>query len=1358
MLKRKTKRFSLLISIFLMLSIAFTNLVTLVAYAKTTTGESRVHAEEVEINLEGDNMGWYMVMIDPSVEFTSFSLELEFPSFIKIESITTNYELGTDVDGRVNSSLQYGPGQFTYDSNGNEMSIALTSLGAVNYQTRLFTVEISSTEEITQSGEVVVKDSQFIDFEGNEINVNFELGAISVLAKQSLGKMGDMDGDEDVDMIDLITVQRSITDLSGDYALDDTQAVLADINRDGKVDIKDCQLIRKYIAGLLNSLENGGEQAPTSYKVSVYTVSEEGYASHDTDLMLEEGTDVFERVLQYAMTEGYSVYKYCYDLAGNTEIKYGNKISGNLDVYVFVVGNSETPNPDPESPTSYEINAWFYDENGYTASSPFNPFTVPAGEYLVPYLREIALGYGVELYSVYANGSMQEPIDEYMIVDEYVNEYGYDVWVTFSNGENGDGGNGGNGDEAREFTVTIYVNNEEQTSLTVPAGTSIRSTAKDWFNENASYMGDVENIYYFIDGSYVDETHLVDADVSINIVTRDNQSKKHYIILNFIEGDKQYDFPVYANEGDRIYDCVANVVGTEGFNRVKVISFDPDGCDIVSSEHRIDSSTPENLEVYVFLGQLSEENNLLNIRICSKGTGDEIICLTWPTYEGRNILETIREALSAKSNIEAVYNDDNFSPVGEGDCYGQDSVNDIIVYAYRFEIVMCYSKDSADGTILSAYAFEGDYIDDVARRVVFSFNNQYTIDGVYLDEQFTEIAYDNTVSGDTRVYAIVYEGGIEDRTIVIGMFMQEINGNLTGLKDDMEYCNAGDDLISVLEEMAVQISEVGYQVLGYYHDRECLTPVKEGTLAEQGRNVIYIKVGPKDYSGTYSIMGSNGTVNLNQDGSATLNYKGEFTGEWTFFMGMLLVNVGEYSQYIFELVDEKTAAIFYEFNGENEVETEEFKAFAGTYISIEAGYEDGNVVYEEKEIVLYPNGVFKVDFWGLELLGKYSVVEGNLICLSQMDENSYYDIDKENFTATQNNLVDDVNVEYDVYEYYWDSVMGTSQNVKVGTFTIKDVHGNTDCVINGVSYSGKAHWYSGSYDVLVGEYGLIKLQLDMQEVKKFQLIYVFDGNDNVADEQFTTYVGTYKLVEYHSDWSITFYENGIFKKEDVHGYIGMGYYEIYEDHLKIYEGGQGFSQIRYDEEAEAYVVTDYVNGGGENTEEPDKGSQFFVNFVTPDGVFIDTISLELVQGENIMGVLRGIIPIGNIQATYTQTGEYVSEFESFSPEKGTEISVIAYRVIVHCMSNQYIQTEELYGFVVDGENISDAVTRTILMRNPELKHEVGFYSDASLEYIYETDTANGELEVYIKVVGDENSGELENDFNNKEENGFIKYN
>ena len=94
------------------------------------------------------------------------------------------------------------------------------------------------------------KTAEIKKYNGGTANI----GVSRVFTCKSSAILGDVDGDDKVDIFDVSSIQKSIAGVSGYVRYDtldssDPKLRVADVDGDGKVDIFDAALIQKWMAG-----------------------------------------------------------------------------------------------------------------------------------------------------------------------------------------------------------------------------------------------------------------------------------------------------------------------------------------------------------------------------------------------------------------------------------------------------------------------------------------------------------------------------------------------------------------------------------------------------------------------------------------------------------------------------------------------------------------------------------------------------------------------------------------------------------------------------------------------------------------------------------------------------------------------------------------------------------------------------------------------------------------------------------------------------------------------------------------------------------------------------------------------------
>ncbi|MBR7110972.1 MAG: hypothetical protein IKC83_03770, partial [Clostridia bacterium] len=539
------KRISVLISVIIALSMLFVCMTTVVAVAVDESAQSgELYAEEITMGYDDGNNHTYRVYFTPDQKFTSFSMELEFPSFVRLEAVTPNYSLGNENGGQMAGSISGGTGVYTFETKDNVLSIALSNTVDITEQTRLFSVEIYAKQDLTQTGDVFVRECTIIDSAENELAVSFNLGSITVNQKEKLGMMGDMDSDNDVDLVDLVTVQRSITALSGNYELTELQRELADINGDDIIDIVDCQLIREYIAGILESLENYGgtntpvepenpdDNEPTEYAMSVWYIGESGQFEFSGEYYVPEGQSVVDTLTQIASGYNAEVQGFYYDSSFTEQIPSSYLADKDMEVWVMLA---------PTQPQTYEVRFIIDGEYGLATTS-----TMMAGDHILYYIYDNILP-EEEIDSVYYDRERTMEVLGADVVDQDKDVYIYSKEIT---------------EEPEEFyNVYVYANNENGweivESFPLEEGAYIYSAIE-------KYMGDAALVY--INGVYYDE------QMTSPIGRNDTISGDVYAyVYTDMGSDTYYTLSLYGSTKDGGFDFIGDFRESANANIYEII-------------------------------------------------------------------------------------------------------------------------------------------------------------------------------------------------------------------------------------------------------------------------------------------------------------------------------------------------------------------------------------------------------------------------------------------------------------------------------------------------------------------------------------------------------------------------------------------------------------------------------------------------------------------------------------------------------------------------------------------------------------------------------------------------------------------
>lgn len=1155
--KSINKKVSLLVLIVLAICCAFAGITIARANAISDTDTNVVYAYSQEIEYEEGETFTYEVWFSPIEEFTSFSMDLVFPEFIQVVRVLPNYELGCDEDGRVGIMTGPNAGSYSYDVEDNLASVSLVATAPKYAELKLFTLELIALEDANQTGEVLASDFKFINANEDELSVEFNLGYIEIVS-ESLGRMGDMDGDNDVDLIDLVIVQRSITDLSGQYALNQTQRTLADINGDCVIDIIDCQLIREYIVGIIPSLDDYGKPVIKEHTVSIYYGYGDGGWNKYDDLIYEEGVSILESIQEFADANGIVVVESYYDANRQEQVLGADVLWNDIEIYLVL--------QQQELPTEYTFTV-YYRNVTYGDEGCAGDYTAPANSYLIDYISRVASESGANVLGVFFDSDFENMIDsDYQITSNL------SVWVLVESQQN----------ESTSYVMSVYGSSQNGF---VPAGTLDVHEGDNIYQiviNNYGYMMEIlDGIFYDADmtmpvGEYDEVNGNLEIYLYISIMhgggsPDENQEVYISIYVNRGNGEWTYDKQLCVTNGSYIYEAVYysfNYMTTEVYG----MYYDENMSNSVS-EYDVAN---ENLDVYVSINIFGGESkeDVLSVELVSED-GFAFMSYYVAIHNGDNILQTIRNRLG-KENVTAFYMDGNNTPVGEDDVYSQNTCIQIKVDVKRITAVI-FDQNYNYITKIYGYGFDGETLRISVEMSVAQYG--YLVISMSESAEFnTELGFDVEVYNNAQVYVMVeiYNGGGEGMNAYCWIeAIENINGNLlpTGMGFG-EPIATGVNLIDLASKLLSQIGNL-YNVVGYYYDSSCTQVIPEDAVTVNGENSVYILLQLIDISGEYIVYSMSGDIldnlTVNSNGTATF---GTINGEWNIISGMFFFNYGLYSQNIFMLQpseEDNMAMLYSEFNAENLEVTEEYSAFVGTYIWHEEEMDEmGAGAYE---IVLFGNGACQITAMGMIMRVPFSVVTDDIICIVLMGNAQHFNIDKENGVAEPNYFANYVGV----FTLYGHSDFG---EITLGSIEICIDGSSTITYTDGTKIKGTAVYNSGSILFYISEFHCYSIGLRWQEttIESCHLDEEFDGSDYVENPDYAHLVGSYDFLKYEWEdmYTLTLYANGVYTCVSYYGFMEMGRYEVYDNDIiaLYYYDNYCESIIVYDQDLGAYVRYD----------------------------------------------------------------------------------------------------------------------------------------------------------------------------------------
>ena len=209
-----------------------------------------IYAEEIKISTDDAKLGEQVYSFTVSTSgsaYSSFKMSIMMPGFVNVTEIVPCESLEWSENGVFESNVY-----------GNNVNVSFSSPYNFSY-VDLFTVYFTVNDYSEQSAYLECYDYQFVNENIETIPAVFNIGRISI-SKYIM--MGDVNADMTVNLADLLIIQRSI--VNDQFPLTEEQYIAADIDKNGIVDMIDCQYIQNFLVGKIGSLDNigGGEVEP----------------------------------------------------------------------------------------------------------------------------------------------------------------------------------------------------------------------------------------------------------------------------------------------------------------------------------------------------------------------------------------------------------------------------------------------------------------------------------------------------------------------------------------------------------------------------------------------------------------------------------------------------------------------------------------------------------------------------------------------------------------------------------------------------------------------------------------------------------------------------------------------------------------------------------------------------------------------------------------------------------------------------------------------------------------------------------------------------------------------------------------
>ncbi len=245
--------------------------------------------------------------------FSSFELYLRMPAFVEVTDVRMSEELSAH-DNAVATPY--------FDETQGIVNVAYSSAANIS-DVELFCIDFIVVDYTEQYSQVEHVKSSFVNADAVSVNSSIDLGYIQI-GNANMSKKGDVDGDKQVTLADLLIIQRSL--VNPNYSLNDDQFAMADIDNNGNLDMIDCQYIQNYLVGKIDSLENiggsGDLPSVTTYSLSVAAMDINGNRlfSGVYTVNLGDEYNVVLNQIRTIVSERYAIKNY----AGISSEEYGS--------------------------------------------------------------------------------------------------------------------------------------------------------------------------------------------------------------------------------------------------------------------------------------------------------------------------------------------------------------------------------------------------------------------------------------------------------------------------------------------------------------------------------------------------------------------------------------------------------------------------------------------------------------------------------------------------------------------------------------------------------------------------------------------------------------------------------------------------------------------------------------------------------------------------------------------------------------------------------------------------------------------------------------------------------------------------
>ncbi len=564
-IKNKTLRF--IVALALMLSLSVTSFATVFAATSDMAGENEsnftLSTDAMNITYQEGETYYLTVSLDARIPVASYNVQLYLPDYLTIVGVSDCGPLGSEKDTFLSEIVNGGEYVSVNSTSGYDRFNGTHNIFQVEFSVK-YVPDYTECPFINRF-EVTTQDNVRYDV------VTESFGSITVVNEElppesPTRSMGDMDNDGDIDLNDLITIQRYLLNPNVNY-LDDEQYTYADINHDGDVNLLDCQYIQGYLVGRLETLEDiyegqggGGEENPPAYENVRLTLTfsyEQDGKIITLDRFTEEivgGTMLYGYVRNYVMNNYSGEYEYegiytdgSYStLIGDVENMLVNDVGNVIYVKLYRVDVPEMPSD------SYIIlfSATAYDNSGNVMGSANFEGFLPVGESINMLLDQYREYNGWKLMGAYTDSSYNTPVNENTEITDEMTIY-LKYWAESSSG-------GGSADEqTTQVSVTIitFVDGERMdvagTGMSLALNKDVNTAVRERVSSMMGATCVLSAVYY--------DSALTTPVPEEDMVT--SEIKELYVVVENVDISGTYELTM-SNYDDTDGSYSSTVVGT----------------------------------------------------------------------------------------------------------------------------------------------------------------------------------------------------------------------------------------------------------------------------------------------------------------------------------------------------------------------------------------------------------------------------------------------------------------------------------------------------------------------------------------------------------------------------------------------------------------------------------------------------------------------------------------------------------------------------------------------------------------------------------------------------------------------------